>query len=67
MKIDVWEDGNPSAIEICESFGILIKVYADQTAAGLSSHVVEIFESKGLPLGKYRGQGYNEARTIYSV
>ena len=34
-------------------------VYGISATSGISSHVVEIIESKGLYLGKCKGQGYN--------
>jgi len=39
----------------------------DQSAAGISHQIVEIAESKGLSLGKCRGQGYDGARTMSGI
>jgi len=65
-KISKQEDGNPSELEICESF---LGFYAntDQTASGIASQVVEIIESKGLIVDKCRGQGYDGARTMSGI
>ena len=60
------DDNHPIDIIIRESF---LGFYAchDQSAAGVSSLILEITAGKGLPLERCRGQGYDGAATMSGV
>ncbi|KAG9282427.1 zinc finger MYM-type protein 1-like [Astyanax mexicanus] len=60
------EADNAIAVDINESF-LGFQNISDQTAQGLETKITELIQSKGLPLHKCRGQGYDGASTMSGI
>lgn len=66
VEIEKDENGKPQNINIIESFMGFTKV-SDQSAAGLTSEILESLKALGLSIKKCRGQGYDGAKVMSGI